>query len=160
MIFVTIGTQEPFDRLVRCMDLLVPELRGVEVVAQVSHTEYSIQNMKSFSFLEPQKFNEQFSKADLIVSHAGMGTVISAMKLEKPIIIFPRLASLGEHRNEHQLATARVLEKLKYIHVAYDEAMLKKMIQTFINGDLKSLHRIGDSASPELIGSIRQFIEI
>jgi UDP-N-acetylglucosamine transferase subunit ALG13 len=142
------------------MDRMVPELRGVEVVAQVSHTEYAIKNMKSFSFLAPQDFNEQFSKAELIVSHAGMGTVISAMKLEKPIIIFPRLASLGEHRNDHQLATARVLEKLKYIHVAYDEATLKEMVHAFINGKLKSLHRIGDTASPELIGSIRQYMEI
>lgn len=160
MIFVTIGTQEPFDRLIRSMDRLLAELEGVKAVAQVSHTEYDIQHMESFSFLAPQDFNEQFSKAELIVSHAGMGTIISAMKLEKPIIIFPRLASLGEHRNDHQLATARVLEKLDYLHVAYDEATLKEMVQAFIRGELKSRHRIGDTASPELIGSIRQYITI
>lgn len=160
MIFVTIGTQEPFDRLIGCMDRLADELYGTEVVAQVSHTEYPIRNMKAFNFLAPQEFNEQFSKAELIVSHAGMGTVISAMKLEKPIIIFPRLASLGEHRNDHQLATARVLEKLEYLHVAYDEATLKEMIYAFKRGELGSLHRIGDTASPELISSIRQYIDV
>lgn len=160
MIFVTIGTQEPFDRLVKCMDGLVAELDGVEAVAQVSHTEYPIKNMKAVSFLAPQEFNEQFSRADLIVSHAGMGTIISAMKLGKPIIIFPRLARLGEHRNDHQLATARVLEKLKYLHVAHDEAALKRMVRAFMQGDLGSLHRIGDTASPELISSIRQYIDI
>ncbi|MGV3704178.1 MAG: glycosyltransferase [Arcticibacter sp.] len=160
MIFVTIGTQEPFDRLVRCMDKVVAELDAVEAVAQVSHTEYPIRNMKAFSFLAPQEFSKQFSEADLIVSHAGMGTIISAMKLEKPIIIFPRLAELGEHRNDHQLATARVLDKLKYLHVAYDEETLRRMVHDFIGGKLKSLHRIGDCASPELIGSIRQYIEV
>lgn len=160
MIFITIGTQEPFDRLIRCMDRLLGELEGVEAVAQVSHTEYPISNMKSFSFLAPQDFHEQFSKAELIVSHAGMGTIISAMKLEKPIIIFPRLASLGEHRNEHQLATARVLEKLEYLHVAYDEDALRRLVHAFVKGELGSLHRIGDTASPELISSIKQYINV
>lgn len=160
MIFITIGTQEPFDRLIRCMDQVVAELDAVEAVAQVSHSAYAIKNMKAVSFLAPQEFNKQFAEADLIVSHAGMGTIISAMKLEKPIIIFPRLAALGEHRNDHQLATARVLDKLKYLHVAYDEATLKRMVQDFIRGNLKSLHRIGDTASPELIGSIKQYIQV
>ena len=66
----------------------------------------------------------------MIVAHAGMGTIISAMQHQKPIIIFPRIAALGEHRNEHQMATAKKMKELGYVHVAFNEKELKEF--TFI----------------------------
>ena len=159
MIFVTIGTQEPFDRLVKAMDNIAPLLTGMEVHAQVSETRHDIKYMKSYNFLNPSEYGALFSKASLIVGHAGMGTIISAMHSNKPIIILPRLASLGEHRNEHQSATAKRLDNLKYIHVAYNEIELKEMVLAFFNGNLKPLHRIGDNASDELITSIQEYIK-
>lgn len=53
------------------------------------------------------EFDKLCHDARLIVAHAGMGTIISAMTKGKPIIVFPRIAALGEHRNEHQLATSK-----------------------------------------------------
>ena len=120
MIFVTIGTQLPFDRLIKIIDGLAPQLNE-EVVAQVYQCGFTPQNIKTVDFLAPDEFNALFDKARLIVSHAGMGTILSALQKDKPIIVFPRIAALGEHRNEHQLATAHKFKKMGAVNVAMNE---------------------------------------
>ncbi|MCC9166160.1 glycosyltransferase [Pontibacter harenae] len=159
MIFVTIGTQEPFDRLIKAIDETVPLLGDVEVIAQVSNTGYLVKNMKTLEFVSPTEFNTYFAKAKLIISHAGMGTILSALVQEKPIIVMPRLAKLGEHRNEHQLATANRFNELGYINVAYDEADLKSKVLAMVNTSLEPLHKIGYHASDQLISSLQESIE-
>ena len=98
MIFCTIGTQAPFDRFVKIIDEVAAHL-DEEIIAQVYKSEYVAQNIRTVEFLPPDEFNKLFSKARLIVAHAGMGTIISAMRQHKPIIIFPRIAAWSEHRN-------------------------------------------------------------
>ena len=86
------------------------------------------QNIRTVEFLPPDEFNKLFSKARLIVAYAGMGTIISAMRQHKPIIIFPRIAAWGEHRNEHQLATAQKMKELGYVYVATDVKRTKRVV--------------------------------
>ena len=154
MIFVTIGTQAPFDRFIRIIDEVAP-LIDEEIIAQVYKCNFTPQNIKTVDFLAPDEFNELFEKANTIVSHAGMGTILSALQKHKPIIIFPRIAALGEHRNEHQLATARKFKELGTIYVAMDEQELKTLI---LRKDLVSLNEIGANASESLILSLEEFI--
>ncbi|MGN6493956.1 MAG: glycosyltransferase [Agriterribacter sp.] len=157
MIFVTIGTQEPFDRLVKTADEIAAELTGItEVVAQVSHTNYQARHMKTFDFISPEQFEKYFSEAELIISHAGMGTIISALVKEKPIIILPRLVKYHEHRSDHQVATANVFKQLDYVHVAEDENELKKNVLAIVRKQsVGCKHKIGEYASAELINSLR-----
>lgn len=154
MIFVTIGTQAPFDRFIQIIDELASEIQE-PIIAQTYKSEYKAKNIKSIEFLPPDEFNTLFDEARLIVSHAGMGTIISALNKNKPIIIFPRIASLGEHRNDHQMATAQKMEQLKYTYVAYNAKQLKSLILT---PNLKPLYKLGDFASSKLIQSIADFI--
>ena len=154
MIFVTIGTQAPFDRFIKIIDEIAPQLQE-EVVAQVNQLGFEVAHIKTIDFLAPDKFNELFCKARLIVSHAGMGTILSALQLHKPIIIFPRIAALGEHRNEHQLATAEKFKEMGTVYVAMNEIELKRLL---LNKHLKPLAEIGDYASQSLIDSIEKFI--
>jgi UDP-N-acetylglucosamine transferase subunit ALG13 len=160
MIFITVGTQGPFDRLISIMDELAQELPEIQFVAQISESNYKVRHMKTFDFIGPTEFDKYFSAAKLIISHAGMGTVISALEYNKPIIIFPRSAALGEHRNEHQLATAKRLERLNYLHVAYDRDKLREKVLSLLSGELNTLHCVGRYASSELIGSLQNFISI
>jgi UDP-N-acetylglucosamine transferase subunit ALG13 len=157
MIFLTTGTQEPFDRLVKAVDEIAPLLH-TEIIAQISKTEYRAKNIETFAFASPSEFSTYFNKAELIISHAGMGTIISALQREKPILIMPRLAHYREHRNDHQLATARVFEKLHYVHVAFDEKELKTKLLSVFESRLQPLHKIDQYASPELIASIKRFL--
>lgn len=155
MIFVTIGTQLPFDRLIKIIDELAPQLNE-EVIAQVYQCGFTPQNIKTIDFLAPDEFNTLYEKARLIISHAGMGTILSALQKEKPIIVFPRIAALGEHRNEHQLATARKFKEMGTVNVAMNEEELTSML---LKGNHATHQRIGNSASPSLIQSIQKFID-
>lgn len=154
MIFATVGTQAPFDRFVKILDEIAPELNE-EVIAQTYKGEYQVKNIKTVDFLPPDEFNELFAKARIIIAHAGMGTVISALKAQKPIIIMPRIASWGEHRNDHQMATAMKLDELGYVYAAYDGKQLHELLK---KKDLKPLCTIGDEASKTLIESLKEFI--
>lgn len=155
MIFVTIGTQQPFDRLIKIIDELAPQLNE-EVIAQVYQCGFTPQNIKTIDFLAPDEFNTLYEKARLIISHAGMGTILSALQKEKPIIVFPRIAALGEHRNEHQLATARKFKEMGTVNVAMNEEELTSML---LKGNQATHQHIGNSASPSLIQSIQKFID-
>lgn len=154
MIFCTIGTQAPFDRLLKIIDEIAPAL-SEEVIAQTYKSELHFKNIRTVEFLPPTEFNEIFMSARLIVAHAGMGTIVSALKAEKPIIIFPRKASFGEHRNEHQLATAEKMQALGYVYTAYTEDELKALL---LKKDLVPLHKLGDYASQSLIDEIKSVI--
>lgn len=159
MIFVTIGIQAPFDRLIKVIDEIAPLLKGYRIIAQASKGIYKPQNMQMFEFLDPKDFNKYFTEAKLVIGHAGMGTIISALVMGKPIIAFPRLLQFGEHRNNHQMATAQKFAELNYINVAYTEEELKIKIITMLNSELRPLHKIGAYASDELIKSIKKFID-
>ena len=154
MIFATIGTQAPFDRFVKMLDE-VCEGMNEEVVCQTIGCTYDANNIRIIGFVAPDEFNKIFSEARLIIAHAGMGTILSALRQQKPIIVVPRLASLGEHRNDHQMATAMRMHELGYVNVAYDKAQLKDLLSS----DLKPMKIIGDSASESLVKSIAEFIE-
>jgi UDP-N-acetylglucosamine transferase subunit ALG13 len=160
MIFVTVGTQGSFDRLISAMDEIAASLPEIPFVAQVSKGNYVVKHMKTLDFITPTEFDDYFSKAKLIVSHAGMGTIISAFERNKPIVIFPKLHSLGEHRNDHQMATAKKLGSLNYVHVAYNQTELRDKICSLLGGELNSLHTVGKYASPQLIHSLQSFISV
>ena len=78
-----------------------------------------------------------------------------AMRQHKPIIIFPRIAAWGEHRNEHQLATAQKMKELGYVYVATDAKELKELLTT---RNLRPLHDLGDIASKSLIDELCKVI--
>jgi UDP-N-acetylglucosamine transferase subunit ALG13 len=155
MIFVTIGTQLPFDRLIKIIDEMAPELKE-DVVAQVYHCGFTPRNIQTVDFLAPDEFDKIFDKARLVVSHAGMGTILSALQKNKPVIVFPRIAALGEHRNEHQLATARKFKTMGNVYVAMNDEELRTLLR---QKDIHSLCQIANRASEQLIQSIRTFID-
>jgi UDP-N-acetylglucosamine transferase subunit ALG13 len=113
VIFLTTGTQLPFDRLVRAVDdwadTAQPEGGIAAQVLPAPRAPYVPRNFKTRARLTPAEYDEMFAKADLIVSHAGMGTILTALTNGKRICIMPRQVQFGEHRNDHQLATVERL---------------------------------------------------
>lgn len=120
MIFVTVGTQLPFDRLLDAMDRVAAEC-DQPVIAQAGTGAVAVRwpNMDIRARLAPDTFEALFRAADVVVGHAGIGTVLSAQAHQRPLIICPRRFELGEHRNDHQLATARHLDGRPGIYVAW-----------------------------------------
>lgn len=155
-IFVTVGTDLPFNRLVRVVDEWAQASGRTNVFAQIGETDWRPAHISWSKFIQPPEFTKHFSEADVVVAHAGMGTILSALQFEKPILVMPRRARLGEQRNEHQLATARRLSELGKVNVAMDEAELRTMLDRL--DDLRPREKIGAYASPELVTALREFI--
>lgn len=159
MIFITTGTQEPFDRLLRIVALVAEEINE-EIVIQAKTTLSFPKNVTVKEFISPKEFDSYFLSANFIISHAGMGTIISALEKNKPLIIFPRIASLGEHRNEHQMATANKMRELKLVDVAVNEVELSSMLNMYLAGNNTTISKkIGHYASATLLVSLEEFIE-
>lgn len=156
MIFVTVGTDLPFDRLVKVIDDWAGATGRKDVFAQIGETEWRPRHLAFSKFLEPPDFVRNFSQATTIVAHAGMGTILSALRYEKPILVMPRRASLGEQRNEHQLATAKRLSEMGKITVAFDEAELRRCLDDL--GRLQPREKIGPYASPALIQGLKAYL--
>ena len=123
MIVVTVGTQLPFDRLVRAIDAIAPSL-SCPVFAQIGTGGYQPANMEWRATVPAREFDAMLQSADAIVSHAGTGTILLAQKWHKPVVIMARRAAQGEHRNDHQVATAAQMMGRSGIYVADDETGL------------------------------------
>lgn len=79
MIFVTTGTQEPFDRLLLIIKRFAPLYGGEIVIQAKTDMVFEETNIVLHEFLKPEEFSVYFNSASLIVSHAGMGGIISAL---------------------------------------------------------------------------------
>lgn len=132
MILLTVGKQLPFDRLVMAVDALAPDLAD-PVIAQIGQSQAQPQYLKAHAQLPATAFEELASSATLIISHAGIGSVLLARRLQKPIVLMPRRADKGEHRNDHQLATARQLKGTDGVLIAWDETELEQAINRALN---------------------------
>lgn len=159
MIFVTVGTQLPFDRMIGTVDSWL-EGREIECFAQTAGGELQLRHMKSKPFLDAAEFDDCFARADLVIAHAGMGSILSALSSGKRLLIVPRRAALGEHRNDHQMATARRFESVAGVRVVYDHADLPDVITQMLDGDDEaSVERISPYAPDSLINGLRNLIE-
>jgi beta-1,4-N-acetylglucosaminyltransferase len=130
MIFLSVGTQFPFDRLVRAVDEAFDKgsIDG-EVFAQIGETSYKPSNIEYVDFLEKEQFDDCVRRATSIISHAGMGIIILALEYKKPLLAMPRLRKYSEVVNDHQVAIARKFDELGHILVAYQENELSSKLE-------------------------------
>ena len=156
MIFVTVGTQEPFDRLIETVDVWSAEQGRQDVIAQVGRSTYVPRSIKVVASLTPKEFGEHLEQASTIVSHAGMGTILQVASRGKPLVVMPRLASQGEHRNDHQSATVKALEPLGAFHAAYDVEGLRRLLDRI--EELPECRPIQPTASEPLLDRLRGFL--
>ncbi len=157
MIFVTVGEQLPFDRLIKAVDDWASD-SGEEVYAQIGKTLLTPKTIKYKKHLDPLEFNQAFHAADIIIAHAGMGTIITAIESGKPLLVVPRQARFGEHRNDHQLATAKRFLEQGYISVAFDVPELIKKLEN-LQDVIRTTRNTKDiKISQKLIQVIHNFI--
>lgn len=131
MILVTLGTQDKtFVRLLDEIDKLIN--KGIiqdKVIVQAGFTKYSSDNMEIFDLIPQDEFNNLMSKADLVITHGGVGNIISALEKNKKVIAVPRLAKYGEHINDHQTQIIAKFNDLGYIIGLQDVDELDRAIK-------------------------------
>ena len=130
MIFVTVGTHnQQFNRLLIEIDRLVEKGKIKNVIAQIGYSTYAPKNYKWFRFLNFEGMVKLQKRADIIITHAGVGSIMTALDIDKPTIVVPRLSKYKEHVDNHQLFTTKELEKTDKVIAVYDINNLSKAIE-------------------------------
>lgn len=122
MIFLTVGTTHPFDRLALVVDRAIAlHLITEPVCAQLGSSVYHPQHYAAVATLDKPSFDARLREAAAIISHAGMGIMTQALQAGKPLLAMPRLARFGEVVNDHQVALAETFARAGHILIAHDE---------------------------------------
>ena len=133
-VLVTIGSmvEKKFTRLFKAIDELCDEgvLDGTQITAQVGFDAYQSTRYSCFDMIADEQFKKLIEESDLVIAHAGTGTVTSSIKKGKKVIIFPRMAKYDEHYDDHQLELAELFTKQGYVLQATSKEELKQCIQT------------------------------
>ena len=122
MIFVTLGTQDKqFTRLLKTIEneIINGNIKD-KVIVQAGHTKYSSKYMEIFDLLDKDDFDEYIKNCDLLITHGGVGSIITGLKNNKKVIACPRLAKYNEHMNDHQKQIIERFTESGYI-IPYNE---------------------------------------
>ena len=127
MIFVTTGSQKfQFNRLLQKIDLLIEEgMIREEVFAQIGVRE---------------GFTGKLRECRMVITHGGTGVIIGAVKQGKKVIAVPRLASYGEHVDDHQVQLLREFDGMNLICACYDSEKLGDCIRDTGSRDFAGYH--------------------
>jgi UDP-N-acetylglucosamine transferase subunit ALG13 len=161
MIFLTIGSHEPFDRLVQAFDSWCaehPEIEAFAQIACVGESGYRPQHCTWVEKLGPAEYGARFADAALVVSHAGMGSIITAMDLGKSLVVMPRRGHFQETRNDHQWATAKRFGDKAGIFVAEDGHRLAATIDRALASNKGQRSAVSAYADTSLTDAIRAVI--
>ena len=124
MILVTLGTQDKaFVRLLQDIDKAISEgaiKEKVIVQAGYSITKYQSDNMEMFDLIDREEFNKLVRDCSILITHGGVGSILTGLKAGKKVIATPRLAKYKEHINDHQVQIVNEFSKKGYI-LAYNE---------------------------------------
>jgi UDP-N-acetylglucosamine transferase subunit ALG13 len=156
-IFLTVGSMLPFDRLVRVVDDWKMTQPEHSIFAQIGKANYRPINFEYQSMISPSIFRARCSESDLIISHVGMGIIITALECGKPLIALPRKPELKEVTSNHQIATAKWLRSRPGIRIIDDENQIGALISETTNllGEVQS---ISFQKHGELVQAVRTFI--
>ena len=157
MIFVSVGSQKfQFDRLLKKVDDLIDKkIIKEKVFAQTGVSEYKPKNCSYVDFLSQEEFNKKIDECDLLITHAGTGAIINAVKRGKKVIATPRLAKYKEHVDDHQIQLIEQFDELNFIEPLYELDELEQKLNEIKNKKLKKYV----SNTDEIINSIIDFIE-
>lgn len=157
MIFVTVGSQKfQFNRLLKKIDELIQQgIITEEVFAQVGASDYKPQNYQYTDFMTQDEFNQKLDECNLLITHAGTGVIVNAVKREKKVIATPRLAKYGEHVDDHQIQLIQQFDELNFIEPCYELDDLETKLKEVKTKDYKTYVSNTDT----IIESIKEFID-
>ncbi|AQM60013.1 PssE/Cps14G family polysaccharide biosynthesis glycosyltransferase [Clostridium baratii] len=135
MIFVILGTHElEFKRLLKYLeDMDIKE----KVVIQSGNTQFSSEKYEIIPFLSQGDFDKYIDESELIITHGGVGSILTGLKHNKKVITMARLSNYNEHNDDHQLEICNKLSKEGYTINCTDFESLKEAIYNYKDIELK-----------------------
>ena len=157
MILVTVGSQKfQFNRLLENIDELIDKkIITDKVFAQIGVSDYKPKNYEYTDFTTQDEFNKLLDESTIVITHAGTGVIVNAVKKEKKIIAIPRLAKYNEHVDDHQIQLIDEFRELNFIEPCYESSDLKNAIQKV----KKKKYNKYISNTYKILESIEEFIE-
>ena len=130
MILVLLGTQNnSFHRLLEKMDELINKgIINEKVIVQSGYTNYESKNMRVFDLIPQEELERYQEQADLIITHGGVGSIVSSIKKGKKVIAIPRLHKYNEHVNDHQKEIVEYFNDKGYIIGIDNVEQLEKVV--------------------------------
>jgi UDP-N-acetylglucosamine transferase subunit ALG13 len=129
-----------FDRLIREMDEIAGRI-AEEVIMQIGETAYEPKNARYFRFASKEEMDQLYEDARVVVCHAGVGSILTALEQGKPVIAVPRRKKYREHVDDHQLDIAGEMEKEGQITVAYDIGELEDVLTNVSVGSVVKVEK-------------------
>lgn len=130
-IFLVLGTQKfQFNRLLKQVDDLLGEGKlNATVFAQVGNSDYTPRNYTYQKFLNKEDFEKQIQTCDVLITHSGVGSIVTGIQSNKPVVVYPRLKKYGEHIDDHQVEIAKAYSKKGYIILCSEFDRLEDKIE-------------------------------
>ncbi len=146
----------PFTRLLDEVESL--KQSGVideEIIVQNGNTPYESDVMTFRPFVSYEEMDRLFDQASLIITHAGTGSVTTALKKCKKVIAVARLKKYGEHNDDHQLELVEVFLKQGYIISWGEGQSLEKAVEEAKTFEPKQF----ESGKQKMIDMIESYID-
>jgi UDP-N-acetylglucosamine transferase subunit ALG13 len=129
VIFVTVGTNEaPFDRLVAAVARI--DAHDEEIVVQHGASIVRPANARCIDFMPFEALVDHMRRARIVVTHAGVGSVLVALGERVHPIVVPRLSRYAEAVDDHQLSFARRFARAGLVRLTEDPERLPELVQT------------------------------
>ena len=131
MILVLLGTQNnSFHRLLEEVQKNIDNGNiKEEVVAQKGYTKFESKDMTLYNKIPTDEVKKLIDKADLVITHGGVGSIITSITKEKKVIAVPRLKKYNEHVNDHQLDIIDSFNEMGYLIGIHDVSELGDAIK-------------------------------
>ncbi|WP_281544135.1 glycosyltransferase [Grimontia sp. SpTr1] len=158
MIFVTVGSQMAFDRMVNIVDEWAKKTSRNDIVAQIGMSSEKFDNIDCYEGFTSEEFKNKIEQADVVIGHAGMGTILTCLEIGKPLLIMAREGSLKETRNDHQIATKNWVKDWDYIFEFHSIETLESAYNAAIA--IKSLPTRNQHSESELVDFLKEVIHL
>jgi UDP-N-acetylglucosamine transferase subunit ALG13 len=158
MIFASVGSMLPFDRLVMAVDEWAAANPSEEVFLQIGRGEYEPKHAPFVRMMPHTEYRRRLDDCDLFVAHVGMGSILQSLETRKQLLMLPRLAALKEHTTDHQLHTAARFRDVEGLLIVDDVAELQAAMTRLLREPLASSEGISRFATQPLIDNVSAFL--
>ena len=158
MIFVSVGSMLPFNRLVLAADEWAAANPSEEVFIQIGEGDYEPVHAPWVRIMPHQEYRHRLETCDLFVAHVGMGSILQGLEVRKQMLLLPRLAAQKEHTTDHQLHTAARFKDRQGLMIVDDVAALKAQMTRLLKAPLATAGGIPQVASKDFTDRIASFL--
>lgn len=157
MIFVTLGTQKfQMNRLVEAVDRMAPSM-DEEIFIQLGNSTYQPVHCQAADFVDKEQFKQLIKECTLLITHAGIGTIMMGINETKPIIVVPRRAEYQEHVDNHQEEIAEAFASKNHVMNCSQVNELPKYIEKARHSEFSPYIERGEKMEDIVLNFVKSF---